>query len=340
MQLDTELGESAWPDEEGFAARIAENIRTSIVRRYPPERRPARRDAHPKAHGCVRAEVSVRADLPASFAHGVFVPGASYAAWVRFSNGSGNPKRPDFLGDARGMAIKLLGVPGEKLLPGERAATTQDFVLISHPTFFVDDPRCYARLVARSTSRNRLVAAMAPLVLGWKGLMITRRITAKQIASPLETRYWSTVPFALGVGPERRAVKFSARPSVAGTSTVPADPDPDYLRHAMIRTLDAADASFDLLVQPRAGPWMSVEDPRTEWTESEAPFEHVATLRIPRQVFATPERDAFGENLSFTPWHALPDHRPLGGVNRIRRVVYEAIATLRHELNGVERREP
>jgi hypothetical protein len=92
------------------------------------------------------------------------------------------------------MAIKLLGVPGEKLLPSERDATTQDFVLISHPTFFVDDPRRYAKLVSRATSSSRLVAATAPLALGWMGLMITRQITAKVIASPLEARYWSTVP--------------------------------------------------------------------------------------------------------------------------------------------------
>lgn len=85
---------------------------------------------------------------------------------------------------------------------------------------------------------------------------------------------------------------------------------------------------------------MSVEDSRTEWTEAEAPFVKVATIVIPRQVFSTPAQDAFCEDLSFTPWHSLPEHRPLGGMNRVRRVVYEAISELRHTLNGTERREP
>jgi hypothetical protein len=66
----------------------------------------------------------------------------------------------------------------------------------------------------------------------------------------------------------------------------------------------------------------------------------VATITIPRQQFATTERDEFGENLSFTPWHALPQHRPLGAVNRIRRVVYQTISKLRHDMNGVQQREP
>jgi len=33
-------------------------------------------------------------------------------------------------------------------------------------------------------------------------------------------------------------------------------------------------------------------------------------------------------------------HRPLGGINRVRRVVYEAISSLRHQLNLAPRTEP
>jgi hypothetical protein len=135
-------------------------------------------------------------------------------------------------------------------------------------------------------------------------------------------------------------VKFSLRPTLPGTSMIPKDPQPNYLREVMARTLAAGDVSFDFLVQPRSGPHMQIEDSRTEWQEREAPFVEVGKLVIPRQVFDTPDQDTFGENLSFTPWHALPEHRPLGGVNRIRRVVYEVISELRHSLNGVPRREP
>lgn len=338
--IDAQLGEAAWPDEAALTERIADAIRASIADRYPPDHRPARRDAHPKAHGCVRAEFRVETGLPESLAHGVFLPGAAYRAWIRFSNGNGDAARPDIRGDARGMAIKLTGVAGEKLLASEHDATTQDFILISNPTFFADDPARYAKLIERGTSKNPFVAASAPLALGWKGLMIARETAAKKIASPLETRYWSTVPYSLGAGPGRQAVKYSARPCTPGTSSIPTDPGPDYLREAMARALAAGDACFYFLVQPRAGDGMSVEDSRTEWTEAEAPFVKVATITIPRQGFSAPAQDAFCENLSFTPWHSLPEHRPIGGMNRVRRVVYEAISGLRHDLNGTERREP
>ena len=60
----------------------------------------------------------------------------------------------------------------------------------------------------------------------------------------------------------------------------------------------------------------------------------------PAQTFDTPEQQAFGENLSFTPWHSLPAHRPLGGINRARKEIYRAISKQRHDLNGVFAREP
>ena len=64
-------------------------------------------------------------------------------------------------------------------------------------------------------------------------------------------------------------------------------------------------------------------------------------IAIPAQEFDTPARNTFCENLSFNPWHAVEDHRPLGGLNRIRKAVYEEIAVYRHAMNGNEiYREP
>ena len=97
---------------------------------------------------------------------------------------------------------------------------------------------------------------------------------------------------------------------------------------------------MDFLVQPRTRSAMSVEDSRTEWLEEEAPFYKVATITIPQQTFDTPEQNAFCENLSFTPWHALPEHRPLGSVNRLRKVIYAHISRTRREANSVSLQEP
>ena len=78
----------------------------------------------------------------------------------------------------------------------------------------------------------------------------------------------------------------------------------------------------------------------TEWKEIQAPFHKVGTILIPRQTFDTPEQNQFCENLSFNHWHALPEPRPLGVTNRLRKVIYEHISQVRHEMNSSERREP
>jgi hypothetical protein len=77
-----------------------------------------------------------------------------------------------------------------------------------------------------------------------------------------------------------------------------------------------------------------------EWPESEAPFHEVATIHIPVQLFRTPEREALVENLSFNPWHALPEHRPLGAINRARKIIYERISRVRRKMNFPDLQEP
>ncbi len=58
---------------------------------------------------------------------------------------------------------------------------------------------------------------------------------------------------------------------------------------------------------------MPIEDPTIEWDESKAPFITVATVRIPKQTFDSAAQQSFCENLSYTPWHALPADRPVWG---------------------------
>ena len=67
---------------------------------------------------------------------------------------------------------------------------------------------------------------------------------------------------------------------------------------------------------------MPVEDPTVEW---KSPFIKVATLKLPSQTIDSPEQLEFCENLSFNPWHSLPEHEPLGGINRPRKQVYQEL---------------
>ena len=325
--------------EEAAIHAIADLISWTVRRDHAPGA-VARRDAHPKHHGCVRAEFRVDANVPADLQYGIFAQPRAYPAWIRFSNGA--PRiQPDARRDQRGMAIKLLGVPGEKILEPERHAQTQDFVLASFPRFFIASVEHYvdfSRAAARKPAFRLFGYYFARVPWRWRIHELRALMASLQPASNvLALRYWSQTPYRLGP----HAVKYSARPagdlpSTRGSTTARSR---DFLRDVMADHLRTRSAMFDFLVQ-RQGEGMSIEDSTVEWDEARAPFRRVATITIPPQDFQSGAQLALAENISYTPWHSLPDHAPLGGVNRVRRVVYESISRLRHELNGVPPQEP
>lgn len=336
--IDPDLGEVLSPQESEIAEQIGRVIEQSLRKEYRPGR--ARRDAHPKAHGCVKADFQVLDAVPARLSSGMFLPGKTYQAWIRFSNGSRDATRADSKGDARGMAIKVLGVPGRKLLEAESDSSTQDFILINHPVFFANDPTRYLALTRHATNDSVFSKLLIPFDLGVKGSRIALETSRKKISNPLQTRYWSMVPYQLGSGPGRQAVKYSVRACDATTDPMPDDPGQNFLRDALRTTLQSRDACMAFLVQARTSVSMDVEDSMTEWPEAEAAFAKVATIRIPQQTFDTTSQNEFCENLSFSPWHSLPEHKPLGAANRLRKVIYERISRVRHEMNASVRTEP
>ena len=304
------------------------------MRTQYPEGSEVRRDAHPKTHGLVKARFEVVDGLPAELRHGIFAAPKAYDALVRFS-ASGTEISADTVQQAHGMAIKVLGVEGPKALADERDATTQDFVMINYPTFLsrtVADYEAFHSARVGGLAETEVFLKMNPPVLH-----AIQGLNGSPFWNPLQSRYWSQTPYRLGAG----AMKFSARPVVAPVKPAAVQKSPDYLRQSMVKQVGADEVVFEFLVQLQKDPVkMPVEDALTEWKETDSPFVRVALLRIPKQDLSSGEDLKIAENLSFTPWHALEDQRPLGGINRARKVAYEAISKYRHERNGVPRVEP
>jgi hypothetical protein len=207
---DPLLGERLYPNEEALAKRLSLVIDETIRRQY--QRGAVRRDAHPKAHGCVRAEFRVDEHIEPRFARGVFVPGKIYQAWVRFSNGNPDANKPDTDGMERGMSIKLMGVPGTKILESESQDMTQDFVMMSHPVFFLKDAGDAVPFFEEIGSDSTLDKLKIPFSLGLGPFRTLLKINSLKITNPLQVRYWTPVPYQLGVGPERLAIKYSTQP--------------------------------------------------------------------------------------------------------------------------------
>jgi len=340
-----ELAQETIPaDEPALIARLVEQNLALL----DESTRPVRRGQHPKHHGCVRGEFVVAEDLAADLRHGLFAAPARYPVAIRFSNGASLDDRK---GDAHGMALKLFHVPGEKLLePGD----THDFILIDHPVFFARDCAGYVELFdALLNAKQSILPKLAfflPRMLAEMGhvylshlhkhpqeMAIMRAMIGKQPTSPLASTYWSTTPYLLGP----HAVRWSMVPRTAMLKPVAASDSPDKLRLALTQQLAGSDFEFDFMAQRQTNATtMPMEDPRMEWDDKESPWVKLATLRLPKQKPDTPGLMDFCENLSFNVWRCLPQHRPLGGVNRARRAIYESITRRRHELNGTAMREP
>jgi hypothetical protein len=290
---------------------------------------PTRRGQHPKHHGCADVAFVVHGGLPDAYRSGIFKEPATYKAKVRWSNGADDD---DQNADVHGMAVKVLGVKGTPALEGSDR-DEQDFILIDSETFFVPDVKTMLELMtARVTSEmTHDPKVMTEFLQNHQEIAAALGAAKKHIPSPLTTQYWSTVPFKLGGG----AVKYTVVPSRDNKSgDVPAA-SRDYLRAALASQLGtgADGAEFELCIIPQADPRDNpVENPMARWTSTPIA---VATIKVEPQAFDTPERMKEAEDLSFDPWHALADHRPLGGINRARRAVYAASLKLRQSAAAV-----
>jgi len=317
------IGEEQVPaDEDGLIKQLAA-LQVGIMMKKDP----TRRGQHPKHHGCADAAFVIHDDIPAAYRSGLFKQPGTYQAKVRWSNGG---ETDDTKPDVHGMAVKVLGVKGTAALEGS-GREEQDFVLIDSEAFFVPDVKMMLALMTARVKSAQNPQEMSDFAQNHKEIAIALGAARKSVASPLTTQYASTVPFKLGNG----AVKYTAIPSRDNASgDVPAT-SPDYLRAALAAALapGAQGARFELCIVPQTDPETNpIEDPTKPWKAEPIA---VATITIAPQAVDTPERMKEAEDLSFDPWHALAEHRPLGGINRARRAVYAASLSLRQSAAAV-----
>lgn len=160
-----------------------------------------------------------------------------------------------------------------------------------------------------------------------------------------------------GLQQERRvdtAVKYISRPvscvdgSVLKSSAFdPAGKSESFLKEDLAAQLAEADQCYSLFIQPLPQNISTeqkkklVEDPRLSFQGSpEIAVAHIRMKSQSNQGISTPEQLRACEKLSYNPWHAGPEHRPLGALNRARKIAVTASSFRRHLLNSQEIKEP
>jgi hypothetical protein len=321
----TDWKENLAPDEAARFAEYASQI--GAMQRKAAARGQKGRALHTKGLAGLRAQLTVLGGLPEFASVGLFAQPKSFDAWVRFSNGMGDVNN-DHKGDVRGMAVKVLGVPGKKVIPGLEGALTQDFSMIQGPALAFHDAAEFMFFVGAAENQPLLL----PRMVGHFGLGRTLRILrglTKDFLAPVKSlagrQFWSPVPIRYGP----YAARYSAKP-VDPPAEPPVSKSPNYLGADLASQLVKGPLTWELLFQFYLDPVKTpIEDAAVDWS---SPYLPVARLTILQQDPASPKgiRDAaYVEQLSFDPWHALEAHRPLGNIMRARGPAYRESTTQR-----------
>lgn len=313
----------------------------------------ATRGVHAKSHGLLRAELQVPAGLPEPLQQGAFAQPGQWPCVMRFSTIPGDIL-DDQVSTPRGLALKLIGVEGTRL-PGSENAITQDFLFVNGPVFGAARPQDFLaglKLLGRTTDRApTLKKALSAVLRGAERAIEQVGLesgTLKTLGGHPETHvlgetWYSQVPMLWG-------------PYMAKLSMAPVSPELRALTGAPVDMHDRPEALREAVLAHFArhgGEWeiraqlctdlaaMPIEDASVRWPEDASPFLAVGRIVAqPQLAWSETRSAAIDDGMSFSPWHGLAAHRPLGAVMRVRKRVYELAARQRAERNGRRVDEP
>jgi hypothetical protein len=313
----------------------------------------AMRSVHAKSHGILHATLTVPEGLPPTLAQGLFSKGGTYDVLMRFSTIPGDLLR-DSVSTPRGVAIKVIGVEGDRL-PGSEGDVTQDFVMANAPAFSAPTPKKFLgnlKLVSSTTDKleglkevTSRFARVTEAVLEAFGTKSATVVTlgGQKATHILGETFYTQTPFLFGsyIG------KFSLAPvsrSLQALTNKPLDVNgkPDALREAVIEYFGTQSAEWELRVQLNTDlEKMPIEDPSVPWPEEQSSYMAIGRLiAAPQNAWSAKSIKEVDECGSFSPWHGLAAHRPLGGVNRARKVTYRNSAQFRGSHYGCPMHEP
>ena len=341
------------PSVEHLTADEAETTQGLVaVNRYINEKTfadggHAIRSVHAKTHGILQGYLEVDADLPETLAQGLFAKPGRYPVVMRFSTIPG-----DILDDSvsvpRGLAIKIIGVEGERL-EGSEGDVTQDLLLINGPAFGAPNPKKFlsvVRLLARTTNRGQGLKKILSAVMRQVQKLIVAITghpngTVATLGGHPETHilgetYYSQAPLRFG----DYIAKISVAPISPGLTALVQAPlnvngVPNGLREAVVEFFRENGGTWEVRAQLCADlESMPIENAAVVWSEEESPYRRIASITVkPQPAWSETRSSAVDDGMSFSPWHGLAAHRPLGGIMRARKAAYEKGRMFRAERN-------
>lgn len=341
------------PEDEPDTVRELVEAMRSIIETTYADGGHAIRSVHAKSHGLLQGELVVPEGLPPALAQGAFARPGRLPVIMRFSTNPGDIL-DDKVSTPRGLAIKVIGVEGPRL-PGSEGATTQDFVLVNAPAFVAPTPKAFLRslkLIAKTTDRApRAKQALSAVLRGAEGALESvggqsatlTSMGGHPLTHPLGDTFYSVAP--LRHGPYFGKISVApVSPELTELSgrTVDLDGKPNGLREAIVAFFARHGGTWEVRVQLATDiEKMPVEDATVAWPEDQSPYVTIARIEVaPQTAWSDARATQVDDGLSFSPWHGLAAHQPLGGIMRSRKPAYEMSAGFRAQHNGCPIHEP
>lgn len=343
--------EDVRPDEDEIIEKLCGTFDTILVT-TAQDYGHAVRSVHAKSHGILDGVLRIDEGLPRELAQGLFAGAREHRVYMRLSTNAGDIL-PDAVSLPRGLALKVLDAPGERL-PGADG-TTQDFILVNGKVFQARNAEAFLgslKLLARTTDRAEGLKVAASTVLrGVNRALQAVGVESTTLASlggapnadPLGETYYSLTPFRYG----DHIAKFSIAPVAPALtartgSEIDAAGRPDAIRETVRAEMRGIEGVWEFRVQLcRDLERQPIEDPTVAWPEDEAPFQRVGTITVRPQDSWDAERvRAVDAGMRFSVWTGLAAHRPLGNINRARNAPYRHSANVRQRFNGCPIHEP
>jgi hypothetical protein len=182
-----------------------------------------------------------------------------------------------------------------------------------------------------------------PLNWHWREMLAVAQIAGQRPTHPASITYFSMAPIRFG----NFVAKYRAKPAGDRHESYLAlvqrlASQADAMRLALEDTLDTQEVLFEFQVQLRTS---SADDAHRRRHGRVAGNANPRIERSPtsycraKKIALLRQQDAY-QNLAFNVWHALAVHRPLGGINRVRRRAYAVSCAWRRQQPSPKLAEP
>lgn len=339
-------------DEAAAANGLGTSLRSISKNTYKSSGHPLR-SVHTKSHALLYGETEILGGLPWVLPQGLFATPPTYPVSMRVSTVPGDVLDDNVSVRAVWPSRSACRASVSTARRTRRRRTSSWFkgpVFGAPPTgkAFLKKLKLLAGTTDRAEGAKKALStvlqSVESLVEAFGGKSPTLiQIGGRPENNPLGETYFTQAPHLYGDYVAKFAL-FLVLPELIALTDAKVDLSgkPNGLRQAAIDFFHAHGGVWELRAQLCTDlETMPVEDSTVEWPQDKSPYITVARVTAtPQEAWSEAKARVFDDGLSFSPWHGIAAHRPLGSIMRLRKSVYKMSARFRFERNGCPVHEP